>query len=133
MYKNLNYFIFLLFFFFLCFYILPNASINLPYNDVVWYKQMNSGRFQNLNPNREKYPNFKNKAYYYRKKLMYLDKKGELMHHVRLDSQSLASMGRDNYVVYEKIGDQISYFKKNGEISSKLSTKIASISIFFKF
>jgi len=86
----------------------------LPYIDILWYKDVYGQLPSDKDTRITEFPQFRNKYYYFGNNIFYFDDRGDITHRVKLESGILASMSKLRYVLYQKVGKQISLYSRSG-------------------
>ena len=108
--------------YFFFFHILADSYFIIAYNDLVWAVDVGErDSHTDILPLKNS-PKFQENFYYFKKNILYLNQNGDIIHRVKLDNDDLASVGKKNYVTYQKVGDAITLFNTQGNMLWRYNT-----------
>lgn len=116
MLRNLEIFFFI-FFIFLYFYLFSNGALKkITYTGLLFYQNIeNTNSYYKKKNIYEEKKLSKNLFHLSKDKLIYFDKNYNISHSVILKNQMIATASSHNYILYQKVGDNFSFYNRKGE------------------
>ncbi|MFC1503806.1 hypothetical protein ACFL6D_00150 [Spirochaetota bacterium] len=109
-----EFFIYITLFIIINFFVFSAAYDDYTIVNHLWYIDVkkNARSFKDLDFSI--HPNFELNYHYYKNRLFYFNETGDLLHQLILEKNTLVSPTSSYYVIYNKIGDKVHLYRKNG-------------------
>lgn len=98
--------------------ILPQ-NVHIPFVSLNWYRNVNNP-IDNLKHHHS--VDFKRNFYVYKNTFFYYNQNGETLHYLKIPPNISATPSNNSYFLRHKVGEQITFYKNNGEILWRLDT-----------
>ena len=103
-------------------YFAQNQSGRTFHTYSVWYQDFQGNSRLKKNLSIDKLFDYNSRNFSTEKSVAYLNEQGEVIHHLKVDNQKLISSGTLNYIIFNKVGENISLFNYQGIKSWSLPT-----------
>ena len=120
--RFLEIFVYIFFSYFFFFHLLADRYKFIAYNDLVWAKNIQGQNTGSDHLSESSLPEFQLRSYHFKNDVLFYNKTGEMVHRVKLDSQTIATVSKKNYITYQKAGDHVTLFNQYGHALWRLDT-----------